>query len=305
MMKNNRILSARRLKMDYPLYLMMALPVIVLFIYHYIPMFGVVIAFVDYKPAKGIFDSTWTGFKNFAILFTMPGFFQALKNTIIIALWKIVMNIVVPVSFTILLNEITSSAVKRVIQTMIYLPHFISWVLLAGIFAKLLNGTGIVNKFLGLFGIDPIIFLGDNDYFRFTIILTYIWKEFGYGTIVYLAAIAGVNEDLYEAAQIDGAGHFKQMIYVTLPAMVPIIILMTALALGNILNAGFDQIYNLYSDVVYETGDILDTLVYRMAFGNSQFGISMSASLFKSIISCVFVVTSYRLAYVTSGYRVF
>lgn len=305
MTKNNRILSARRLKMDYPLYLMMALPVIVLFIYHYIPMFGMVIAFIDYKPAKGVFGSTWLGFKNFTVLFTMPGFFQALRNTVVIALWKIIMNIIVPVSFTILLNEIASDAVKRVIQTLIYLPHFISWVLLAGIFTKILSGTGIVNKFLGTLGIQPIIFLGDNRYFRFTIILTYIWKEFGYGTIVYLAAIAGVNVDLYEAAQMDGAGHFKQMWYVTLPAMVPIIILMTALALGNVLNAGFDQIYNLYNDVVYETGDILDTLVYRMAFGNSQFGISTSASLFKSVISCIFVITSYRIAYVTSGYRVF
>ena len=293
MAKTNRILSKRRLKMDYPLYLMMALPVIVLFIYHYIPMFGVVIAFVDYKPAKGVFDSTWLGFKNFSILYTMPGFFQALRNTVIIAFWKIVMNIIIPVSFTILLNEILSSKIKRIIQTMIYLPHFISWVLLAGIFRKLLSGTGIVNSFLGIFGIEPIIFLGDNRYFRFTVILTYIWKEFGYGTIVYLAAIAGVNVDLYEAAQIDGAGHFKQMIYVTLPAMV------------NVLNAGFDQIYNLYNDIVYETGDILDTLVYRMAFGNSQFGISMAASLFKSIVSCIFVVASYKIAYVTSGYRVF
>ena len=305
MAKNNRILSKRRMKMDYPLYLMMALPVIVLFIYHYIPMFGVVIAFVDYKPAKGIFDSDWLGFRNFSVLFTMPGFFQALRNTVIIAFWKIVMNIVIPVSFTILLNEILSSKIKRIIQTMIYLPHFISWVLLAGIFTKLLSGTGIVNRFLGLLGIKPIIFLGDNRYFRFTVILTYIWKEFGYGTIVYLAAIAGVNVDLYEAAQIDGAGHFKQMLYVTLPAMVPIIILMTALAMGNVLNAGFDQIYNLYNDIVFETGDILDTLVYRMAFGNSQFGISMAASLFKSIVSCIFVVASYKIAYATSGYRVF
>lgn len=305
MADNKRILSLRRLKMDYPLYMMILLPVLFLFVYHYIPMFGIIIGFIDYLPAKGIAGSKWVGFDNFATIFTMPGFFQALRNTVIIAVWKIAMGIVVPVFFTILLNEIASSAVKRGVQTLIYLPHFISWVLLAGIFSRLLSGNGIVNQFLGLFGIEPIIFLGDNRYFRFTLILTHVWKEFGYGTIVYLAAIAGVNVDLYEAASIDGAGHVKQMIHVTLPAMVPTIVLMTALSIGNVLNAGFDQVYNLYNDVVFETGDILDTLVYRMAFGGGQFGISTATSLFKSIVSCVLVVTSYRLAYVTTGYRVF
>ncbi len=300
-----RVLSIRRIKMDYPLYCMIAVPVIMLFVYHYVPMFGILIAFQDYLPAKGITLSNWVGFENFAKIFTMPGFFQALRNTVIIALCKIALGIAVPVLFSILLNELSSNAVKRLVQTMIYLPHFISWVLLAGIFKRLLSGTGIVNAFLNNFGLKPVIFLGDNRYFRLTLLITNIWKEFGYGTIVYLAAISGVNVDLYEAAQIDGAGHFKQMVYVTLPAMTPTIILMTALSIGNVLNAGFDQVYNLYSDIVYETGDILDTLVYRMAFGGGQYGISMSTSLFKSIVSCILVVSSYKFAYATSGYRVF
>lgn len=301
-----RIFSRRRLKMDYPLYLMLSVPVILLFIFNYIPMAGIAIAFQKYLPAKGMRGSDWVGLLNFQNLFTMPGFFQALNNTITLSLWKIVLGIVVPVSFTILLNEIANSAVKRGVQTLIYLPHFISWVLLAGIFIKLLSANGIVNQFLKIFGVDPpIIFLGDNRWFKFTLILTHVWKEFGYGTIVYLAAIAGVNTDLYEAAQIDGAGHWRQMLHVTLPSILPIIILMTALSLGNILNAGFDQVFNLYNSVVYESGDILDTLVYRIGFGSGQFGLSTAAGLFKSVISAILVIASYKIAYKTSGYRVF
>lgn len=301
-----RIFSRRRLKMDYPLYLMLSIPVILLFIFNYIPMAGIAIAFQKYLPAKGMRGSDWVGLLNFQNLFTMPGFFQALENTITLSLWKIVLGIVVPVSFTILLNEIGNSTVKRGVQTLIYLPHFISWVLLAGIFIKLLSANGIVNQFLKIFGVDPpIIFLGDNRWFKFTLILTHVWKEFGYGTIVYLAAIAGVNTDLYEAAQIDGAGHWRQMLHVTLPSILPIIILMTALSLGNILNAGFDQVFNLYNSVVYESGDILDTLVYRIGFGSGQFGLSTAAGLFKSVISAILVVASYKIAYKTSGYRVF
>lgn len=295
----------QRWKADFPLYLMLALPVLFVFIFKYIPMFGIVISFKDYLPAKGIFGSKWCGLENFEVLFHMPGFFQTLRNTVVISLWKIVLGVIVPVVFTILLNEISKNWVKRSVQTLIYLPHFVSWVLLAGIFGKLLSGTGIVNQLLEFFGTGPIIFLGDNQWFQPTLIITNIWKEFGYGTIVYLAAISGVNEDLYEAAQIDGAGHWQQMWHVTLPGIVPIILLMSALSMGNVLNAGFDQIFNLYSPVVYESGDILDTLVYRMGFDSGEFGISTAASLFKSLISCAMVVASYKIAWKTSGYRVF
>ena len=303
--KNNHVFSLRRLKMDYPLYLMLALPVILLFVYSYIPMGGLVIAFQKYLPAKGILKSKFIGFQNFQTIFGMPGFGRALKNTLILSVWKISLGIIVPVAFTLLLNEIHSSFIKRGVQTLIYLPHFISWVLLAGIFSKLLGGFGLVNKFLKSLGVGPILFMGDNKWFRFTLIFTHIWKEFGYGTIVYLAAVAGVNVDLYEAAAIDGAGHWKQMLHVTLPSIVPIIILMTALSIGNILNGGFDQVFNMYNSVVYETGDIIDTLVYRMGFESVQFGLSTAAGLFKSVISCILVISSYQIAYRTSGYRVF
>jgi putative aldouronate transport system permease protein len=303
--KNNRVLSIRRIKMDYPLYLMLLVPVVLVFIYHYIPMVGILIAFKNYLPGKGFFESKWVGLGNFRVLFNMPGFFQAIRNTLLISVWKIALSVIVPVTFTLLLNEIAKPTVKKGIQTLIYLPHFISWVLLAGIFIKLLGGSGIVNKALGLIGIGPIIFLGDNSWFRFTIILTDIWKEFGYGTIVYLAAVSAVNPNLYEAATIDGAGYWKQMVHVTLPALIPIIVLMTVLKAGSILNAGFDQIFNLYNTTVYESGDIIDTLVYRIAFGGGKFSLSTAAGLSKSVVAALLVILSHKIAYKVSGYRVF
>ena len=297
--------SRRRLKAEYPLYLMLLLPIAVVVIYNYIPMFGVLISFMKYLPAKGIFRSKWVGLNNFRVLFSMPTFSQALGNTLIISVFKIVLNILVPVTITLLLNDLTSTKVKKTVQTIIYMPHFISWVMLSSIFIKLLSGSGVVNKFLGLFGVRPIIFMGDNKWFRFTLIFTYIWKEFGYGTIVYLAAVAGINADLYEAAEVDGAGHWQQMLHVTLPGIAPTIVMMTALSLGSVLNAGFDQVFNMYSPLVYETGDILDTLVYRMGFDNGNFGLSTAAGMFKSVISSVLLILSYRIAYKTTGYRIF
>lgn len=300
-----RIFSRRRLKRDYPLYLMLALPVILLLLYSYIPMTGIVIAFQKYLPAKGILGSKWVGLDNFRTIFGMPGFTRALLNTLRFSLWKIVLGIVVPVGFSLLLNEIRSSGVKRTVQTLIYLPHFVSWVLLAGIFTKMLSSSGIVNQMIVALGGDPIPFLGNGNWFSFTIIVTHVWKEFGYGTIVYLAAISGVNEDLYEASAIDGAGHFQQLLHVTLPAITPTIILMTCLSIGNVLSAGFDQIFNMYNNVVLEQAEIIDTLTYSMGFTNGNFGLSTAAGLFKSVVSCILVVASYRIAYKTSGYRVF
>lgn len=299
------VFSLKRLKKEYPLYLMSLLPVLFLVVFCYIPMGGIVIAFMKYLPAKGIWGSKWVGLKNFQTLFNMPGFFDALGNTLSISLWKICLNVVVPVGFALLLNEMGNEKIKKGIQTLVYLPHFISWVLLANIFIKLLAADGVVNHFLQLLGVQPIIFLGDNRYFQWTMILTDVWKEFGYGTIVYLAAITGVNQDLYEAASIDGAGHFKQLLHVTIPAIVPIIVLMLTLSMGNVLSAGFDQIFNLITPIVYESGDILDTLVYRIGFGSGQFGLSTAANLFKSVISLVLIVSAYRIAYKTTGYKVF
>ena len=303
--RKNRALSMRRLRLEYPLYLMLLLPALVIFIYNYIPMFGILIAFKKYLPAKGFFASKWVGLKNFNTLFGMPSFIQTLKNTLVIAVFKIVLGILVPVTVTLLLNDLSSERFKKGVQTVVYMPHFISWVMLASIFMKLLSGSGIVNQMLGKLGVGPIIFLGDNRWFRFTLIFTHVWKEFGYGTIVYLAAVAGINADLYEAAEVDGAGHWQQMLHVTLPGIAPTIVMMSALSLGNVLNAGFDQVFNMYSPLVYESGDIIDTLVYRMGFESGNYGLSTAAGLFKSVISAVLLIASYRIADVTVGYKIF
>lgn len=268
-------------------------------------MVGVIMAFENYKPAQGLLKSKWVGLRNFQFLFMMPGFTTAVWNTFIIALGKIILGIVVPVTFSLMLNDLKSPLLKRSIQTVIYMPHFISWVLMAGIVNRLLAPNGLVNQFIVALGGKSKVFLADKSIFRPLLWITEIWKEFGYGTIVYLAAICAIDTTLYEAAVVDGAGAWQQMIHVTLPGLIPTIILMTVLSLGNILNAGFDQVFNLYSEIVYKTGDIIDTFVYRLAFNNAQFSISTAAGLFKSCISCVMIVVSYIISYRVSGYRVF
>lgn len=287
---------------------MMLLPAVLLvLVYSYGPMFGVAISFQDFIPAKGLFgEQEWVGWHNFKYVFNMPNFTQVIVNTVTIALFKIVLILIVPIVFSLLLNEIKGKTRKKLIQTSIYLPHFLSWVILAGILLDVLSpSTGIINKFLSVLGIEPIFFLGDNNWFKFTIITSDIWKEFGFSTIIYLAAIAGINPSYYEAAVIDGANRYHMMRYITLPAISYVIVLLGVLSLGNVLNAGFDQIFNLYSPQVYESGDILDTFVYRFGLMDAQFGPATAVGLFKSVVSFVFISASYWIAVRFANYRIF
>lgn len=296
----------RALRRDWPLHLLLLLPVVVVFIYSYIPIGGLVIAFQKYKPAKGIAGSAWVGFQNFEKLFATSGFGAALRNTIVISVSKIIALIVVPVSFSLLLNEMSGQKTKRMIQSIIYLPHFVSWVIMSSIIIQIFSPTnGIVNVFVKALTGDTIYFLGDNHWFQPTLIITSIWKNFGYSTIVYLAALAGVDPSLLEVAEIDGAGYWKRMLHVTLPCITPTIILMATLQIGNVLNAGFDQVYNLLNSAVMDSGDILDTLVYRYGLQQANYSMSTACSLFKSSISAVLMIISYRLAFKFSGYRLF
>jgi putative aldouronate transport system permease protein len=268
-------------------------------------MFGLLMAFQDYLPVLGVFRSPWVGLRNFKTLFSMLEFVRALRNTVFIAGCKIVLGIVIPVVFALLLNEVRNRRVQRGIQTLIYLPHFISWILMAGILRDMLSpSTGIINAVLVKLGSEPLFFLGSNRYFSGVVIVSDIWKEFGYGTIIYLAALTGIDPTLYEVAYVDGANRWKQLVHITLPGITPIIVLMTTLSMGSIFNAGFDQIFNLYAPVVYETGDILDTMLYRMGLVNMRFSISTAAGMMKSVVSMVLILVSYRIAYKTTGYRV-
>ncbi len=289
-----------------PLHLMLLPAAILVLVYHYGPMLGIVMAFQKFEPVKGFFGSAWAGLDNFRFIVDLPGSFQVLWNTIYIAFLKIIGLIAVPVTFALLLNEIKITSFKRLIQTLIYLPNFLSWIILGGILMDVLSPTdGMVNRLLAVFGVEPIFFLGDRFWFPLTMVITEIWKGFGFGTVVYLAALTNIDPALYESAVMDGANRWKQTRHITLPGIVPIIILMTVLSMGNILNAGFDQVFNLYSPQVYETGDIIDTFVYRLGIEQAQYGPAAAVGLFKSIVSFLFVSLSYLLADKFANYRVF
>ncbi|MBR2948289.1 MAG: sugar ABC transporter permease [Lachnospiraceae bacterium] len=284
---------------------MLFLPTLLLIVYSYVPMGGIIIAFQNYKPLMGFFKSEFVGLENFRQVFQSSQFGRAMVNTVIIAFWKIVWGLIVPVVFALMLNELRSTLGKRVAQTVVYLPHFVSWVLMAGIITNLFSLKGTVNMILGFFGVEPIFFLGDNDWFRFTLIITDIWKNFGWGTIVYMAALTGIDMNLYEAVAIDGGGRWQQTLHVTLPGIASTVILMMTLSLGNVLNAGFDQVFNLMNDVTMKSGDILDTLVYRLGMEQMNYSRSTAVGLFKSVVGAVMIVLSHKLADKAAGYSIF
>lgn len=286
-------------------HLMLAPGVLLLLIFSYIPMFGVIMAFQKFVPAKGILGSPFVGWKNFELLFMYPDVRRVIINTVIIAVSKIILGIIIPVAFALLLNEVKHVRFKRFVQTVVYMPNFISWVILAIMFNNIFSYTGMVNKFLELFNVEPIMFLTSNAWFRSIVIGTDVWKSFGYGAVIYLAAITSIDLSLYESAEIDGANRWQKMRYITLALLKPTIILMGTLALGNVLNAGFDQIYNMYSPLVYETGDIIDTYVYRMGLEKLQYSFGTAVGLTKSVVSFALIAISYKLADKFAGYRLF
>ncbi|AOZ90806.1 ABC transporter permease [Paenibacillus crassostreae] len=278
--------------------------VVLVFIFSYLPFYGLIISFQDYNPGLG-FNSPWVGMENFEHVFHQPNFLRTIWNTLYMSVFKIIGGVIVPVIFALLLNEVARTFIKRTFQTLVYLPNFLSWVIMAGIMIDILGSGGIVNSFLGLFGVAPISFLGDPSIFPWSMIITDVWKGFGFGTVVYLAALASIDPGLYEAAVIDGAKRWKQTLYITLPLLTPTIVLMSVLSLSNVLNAGFDQIFNLYSPSVYESGDIIDTYVYRLGIQQAQYSVGTAIGLFKSVVSCIMVTLSYFLAHRVAGYRIF
>lgn len=262
-------------------------------------------AFQDFIPGKKIWKQEWIGFDNFTFMVQIPDSKQVLFNTLIIASMKIAAGIIVPVTFALLLNEVRIRSFKRLVQTIVYLPHFMSWVILAGIMVNILSIEGIINQIFGLFGVEPIMFLASNTWFRHIVVWTDVWKEFGFGAIIYLAALTGINPSLYEAAELDGANRTNKLVHITLPGIMPTIVLLTTLSLGNVLNAGFDQIFNLYNPLVYSTGDIIDTYVYRIGIVQMQYGLATAVGLLKSVVAIVLIAISYRLADKLTGYRIF
>ena len=289
-----------------PFHLMLLPGLLIVVIFSYGPMFGLVMAFQNFRPTKGFLASEWVGLQQFELLFSYPDIGKIVFNTLYIAFFKLVLGLVVPVAFALMLNVIKNKYLSGFIQTITCLPHFLSWVILGGIFVSILSpSNGIVNEVIQFFGGEPLYFLGDNKLFPWTMIITDVWKSFGYSSIIYMAAMAGIDPSLYEAARVDGAGGFKQMIHVTLPGILPIIFVMGVLSLPGILNAGFDQIFNLYSPQVYDSGDILDTFIYRMGIESARYSFSTAVGLLKSVIGLVLVAIGYKAADKYGNYRVF
>ena len=277
-------------------------------IFKYGPMFGVIIAFQDFGlGSQSFFGNTWVGFDNFTYAFQLKQFGQSIINTLIISGSKIVLGIIVPLVLALLINEVGKKWFAKIVQTAYFLPFFLSWVILGGIFNQLFSYNGIINTLIEIFGMERIMFLTDNNWFRAIIIISDVWKGMGYNMIIFLAAITGVDMSLHEAAEIDGANRFQRVFHVTLPGIFPTVALISTLSISGILNGNFDQVYILYNPTVYAGGDIIDTFIYRIINENADrgMGVSSAVGLMKSLIGSVLVGGTYYFAYKKLGYRIF
>lgn len=288
---------AADIRRDWDLYALLVPGIAFLLLFKYAPMYGITIAFKDFNIFDGYADSPWVGWKHFAKLFSAPDFLQVFQNTVILSFLKIGILFPLPIIIALLLNELRVMLFKRAVQTVIYLPHFLSWVIVGGLFIDLLSSNGgLVNKVLVSMGLEPIAFFLDNSVFRSVLITSAGWKETGWSTIVYLAAFATIDPGLYEAAKIDGAGRMKQLWHITLPGIAPIILLMFILRLGSILEAGTEQILVMYNPTVYKVADVIGTYVYRMGLGNQDYSFTTAVGVFESIIAFTLVITGNALS---------
>ncbi|MCD9026422.1 ABC transporter permease subunit [Cohnella sp. NL03-T5] len=280
----------------------MMVPAMIYFLlFRYGPMYGIVLAFKDFKITQGIWNSPWAGFKYFDMAFSDPYFYVVVKNTVIISLYKLLFGFPVPILFAILLNEVRRAVFKKWVQTVSYLPYFISWIVLGGMFLSIFSLDGLINQIVQLFGHEPILFLADDAYFRTILVSTHIFQTFGWESVIYFAAIAGIDPQLYEAAVMDGANRFQRAIRITLPSLLPVISILFILRMTSVLDAGFDQIFNLYSVSVYNVADVIDTFVYRKGLVESEYSYSTAVNLFKSVIALVLVVGVNRIAKSAGG----
>jgi putative aldouronate transport system permease protein len=290
---NRRRLFLNNLEM----YILLVPGLLFLMLFKYTPMYGIVIAFQEFNIFDGISGSTWVGLEQFQKLMHSDEFIQIFWNTLLISFYKIVILFPIPILVALLLNEVQRMFFKRTVQTIIYLPHFLSWVIISGLFINILSPSGgLVNQLIQWFGANPISFLLDNNFFRSVIVFTAGWKEIGWNAIIFIAAIAGIEQEQYEAAAIDGAGRIKQMIFITLPGIFPIIVLMFILRIGNLLEAGTEQILTMYNPIVYKTGDVIGTYVYRMGLGKMDYSFSTAVGLFNSAIGFLLIMSGNMLS---------
>lgn len=276
----------------------MCIPAIVYyFIFKYIPMYGVLIAFQRYSPLTGIWGSEWVGFKWFLEFFKSFYFFRLIRNTFLLNIYQLFFGFPVPITFALLLNEIRNVYYKKVVQTVSYFPHFISTVIIVGLLFDFLNPDGgIVNKFIGLFGIEPISFMTQKEWFRTVFVASNIWKNFGWGSIVYLAALTSIDQQLYESATIDGASKLQQIFYINIPSLAPTIIILAILRIGRIMSIGFQKVILMYSPAIYETADVISTYVYRKGLLNANYSFGAAVGLFNAIINFCLIMVVNRIS---------
>lgn len=292
------------------LYVMLLLPVVHLALFSYAPLYGVIIAFKDFRPGLGIWGSHWNQFAHFKEMLHDFAFQRALRNTFIISILRLAVGFVLAIVFALLLNEMAHHRFKRLVQNVSYLPHFLSWVIVASIMVELLSPErGVVNYIVTLFGGHPINFLASKVHFVPLLLATDVWKEVGWASIIYLASISAISPELYEAAESDGANRFHKMWFITIPSLIPMITILFLLRLGDILSGGFDQILNLYNPLVYEVADIIDTYVYRVGLGgissgSIRFDYAAAVGLFKNVVGVVLLVTVNQIVRRRSDYGV-
>ena len=272
------------------LFILLSLPAILLFIFRYIPMYGILIAFVDYRWGKSLFASAWNNFEYFKMIFNNPFIGRLMFNTIYISVLKILFGFPAPIILALLLNEIRNRVFKSAVQTISYLPHFMSWVVLASILIEILSPTrGPIGYIYTLLGREPIDWLTYAPTFRGLLVVTAIWKEVGWGAIIYLAALSSIDPSLYESAAMDGANRFQRAIRITLPSLIPVITILFILSLGNLIRAGFEQIFNLYNPLVYHVADVLDTYIYRVGILQTKYGLGAAFGLFKNVVALILI----------------
>lgn len=283
------------------MYIMLIPGLVLLFIFYYIPIYGVTIAFKEYSFVKGIIGSDWVGLKYFQQAFSDRFFLEALRNTFVISGLKLFAGFPIPIILALLINEVSRNGWKKLFQTLTYFPYFVSWVVLAGIFLRIFSPEGPINFFRSLFGEKPILYFAQPKAFIGIVVGTHIWREMGWNAVIFLAALSGIDPQLYEAAEIDGAGRLRQTLHITLPSILPVAIILMVLNMGFILNAGFDQIYNLYNPLVLEVGEIIDTFVYKKGIVEFNYSYGAAVGFFKSIVGLTLVYVTNRIAIFVGG----
>ncbi|MEK3721201.1 ABC transporter permease [Paenibacillus sp. FSL H8-0034] len=286
----------KQIRKNLVLYAMFLLPVLYFIVFHYIPMFGNLMAFEDYNAFQGFFGSPWAGTKHFEAFLGDPYFWKLVRNTLLLNVYSLIFFFPAPILFSLLLNELRQRLFKRFVQTITYIPHFLSTVVVVGIIVNLLSHDGLINQLIAFFGGEKISFLMKPDWFRFIYVSSEVWQGVGWGTIIYLAALTAIDPQLYEAATLDGAGRWKQVRHVTLPGIQPIITIMFLLTLGQILSVGFEKILLLYNGATYETGDVIQTFIYRRGLLDSDFSFASAVGIFQSLLVFTLIVTANKIS---------